>query len=90
MPDQALPDIPVPSGCPHCQTQNATVNRFCSLCGPPLDSEAGTAVLQDDIQRRRVDSIFDRMLKDPEFKEQSFRKLKAAVASPARLRCFAV
>ena len=69
--------------CSRCKTQNAAVNRFCSLCGLPLDSEAGAAALQDDIQRRQADGILDRMLEDPTFKEQFLRKLKDAVASVA-------
>ena len=85
MPDQALPDIHVPSGCQRCQAQNATINRFCTLCDLPLDSEASAAALQDDIQRRQADGILDRMLEDPAFKEQFLRKLKDTVGSPARL-----
>jgi hypothetical protein len=73
-----------PGSCLRCQTQNAAVNRFCSLCGLPLDSEAGAAAFQDDIQRRQADGILDQMLEDPAFKEQFLRKLKDTASQPAR------
>ena len=75
----------MPRSCRRCQTQNAAVNRFCSLCGLPLDPEATAAALQDDIQRRQADGILDRMLEDPAFKEQFLRKLKDTVTSTARV-----
>jgi hypothetical protein len=35
----------------------------------PLDSEASTTALQDDVQGRKEDGIPDRMLEEPAFKE---------------------
>jgi integrase/recombinase XerD len=73
-----------PKSCSRCKTQNPCTNRFCSLCGLPLDPGATAAALQDDIQRRQADGILDRMLEDPAFKEQFLRKLKDTVASGPR------
>ena len=82
--ETAIVESPLkPKPCSRCHTQNAAVNRFCSLCGLPLDAEATAHALQDDMQRRQADDILDRMLQDPAFKSQFLQKMKDVMAVPS-------
>jgi len=70
-----------PRTCVRCKTTNPATNRFCSLCGLPLDGEARTKLLQDDLGRREADRILDKMLEDPSFKRQFLSKVSEAVSA---------
>ena len=64
-----------PKRCQRCKTENPCANRFCSLCGLPLDPEATTELLGKDMERQQADDVLDRMLEDPAFKDQFLRRL---------------
>jgi len=69
-----------PRVCPRCETQNPCTNRFCSLCGQPLDEKVAMQMLKDDLQYRRADEILDSMLDDPAFRRQFMEKLNTLLS----------
>ncbi len=65
--------------CPRCRTDNPCTNRFCSLCGLPLDEKTRNNVMQGDFERRRADDLLDEMLEDPAFRQQFLGKLRGVI-----------
>lgn len=68
--------ILVPKKCIRCNTSNPASNKFCSLCGLPLDEKAGTEVIKQSLTRNQADTALDRMLEDPEFHDVFLRKAR--------------
>lgn len=75
-----------PKACPRCKTQNPFSNRFCSLCGLPLDEKASTKMLQDRMNQREADAILDTMLDDPAFRQHFHERLNSLVQAKVASR----
>lgn len=69
-------DILGPKQCIRCNTSNPASNKFCSLCGLPLDKKAGDELIKQSLTRSQADTTLDRMLEDPQFREIFLRKAK--------------
>ena len=69
-------DILAPKKCIRCNTSNPASNKFCSLCGLPLDEKAGTEVIKQSLTRNQADTTLDKMLEDPEFRDVFLRKAR--------------
>lgn len=65
-----------PKKCFKCRTINEATNRFCKLCGIPLNQEEAERILKADVDRTRADEIMNNLIKDPEILELIKKKLK--------------
>jgi ABC-type uncharacterized transport system ATPase subunit len=65
-----------PKKCFKCNTINEATNRFCKLCGLPLDKEEAERILKADVDRTQADEIMNTLIKDPEILELIRKKLK--------------
>jgi len=64
-----------PKKCSKCRTINEATNRFCKLCGLPLDQKEADRILKADVERSQADEIMNQLTKDPEILELIKRKL---------------
>lgn len=64
-----------PKKCPNCHIINEFTNRFCKLCGFVLDKEEAEKVMEDEFKRKKADSVMDKLIDDPEFRELLRNKL---------------
>lgn len=69
-----------PKDCRRCREENPGTNKFCSKCGMPLDRETMIEVVENDLSRKEADSLIDKMLEDPQFKNTFLIRLKDALA----------
>ena len=69
-------DILEPKRCTRCKTSNPASNKFCVLCGLPLDKKTGTEVIKQSLTRNQADTALDKMLEDPEFRDVFLRKAR--------------
>ncbi|MFX1562184.1 MAG: hypothetical protein ACFFDP_02625, partial [Promethearchaeota archaeon] len=74
--DQKQDHVLVPRKCVRCNTSNPASNKFCSLCGLPLDEKASTEVIEQSLTRNQADTALDKMLEDSEFREVFLRKAR--------------
>jgi len=65
-----------PKQCIRCNTSNPASNKFCNLCGLPLDEKTGVQVIKQSLAKNDADNILDKMLDDPQFQEIFVRKAK--------------
>jgi len=66
-----------PLECLRCHHKNQATNRFCSLCGLPLDAEASADAIRQTLERKKADHVLDSLLKDEEFREMFIEKLSS-------------
>lgn len=64
-----------PKKCIKCKTINEATNRFCKICGLPLDKEEAEKVIKADVERNQADEIMNKLIKDPEILELIKKKL---------------
>ena len=64
-----------PKKCLKCYTLNENTNRFCRLCGLPLNREESEKILRSDSERQQADQIMNNLIKDPEILELIKKKL---------------
>lgn len=64
-----------PKECARCKQVNQATNRFCSLCGLPLDDQAKAEVMKKDMDRKEADKVLDSLLEDQEFRELFMQKI---------------
>lgn len=74
-------DILAPKKCIRCNTSNPASNKFCSLCGLPLDQQAANGIIQESMKRKEADHILDQMLKDPQFRRIFLSKAQKLIQS---------
>ena len=65
-----------PKSCKRCNDVNPATNRFCRVCGLPLDDKIADEIIVNELKRRQADEIMDRLMKDEEFKKLLFNKIK--------------
>ena len=68
--------ILTPRICDRCNTNNPGNNKFCSLCGMPLDKETATSLIQQDLKIKSANDLLDEMIKDEKFKAVFIEKVK--------------
>ncbi|MCI0564101.1 MAG: hypothetical protein MN733_36965 [Nitrososphaera sp.] len=75
--------ILTPKTCDRCQLRNPSDNKFCSRCGITLDTETMNQIIKSDLNRNSADSVMERLLGDPKFREFFDEKLKEISRSVA-------
>ena len=65
-----------PLDCERCKESNQATNKYCSMCGFPLEEKTKTEVIQKTIERNEADQIMDRLFEDDEFRTIVRRELK--------------
>lgn len=65
-----------PKKCLKCHTINEATNKFCKICGFPLDKEEAEKLIRQDTERSQADEIMNKLIKDPEILELIKKKLK--------------
>ena len=65
-----------PIQCIRCKTINGVTNKFCKICGLPLNKEEAENILLRDVKLNEADDFMDKLFKDPEFQELFKRKIK--------------
>lgn len=65
-----------PKKCDRCQEINQFTNTFCNKCGMALDEHMKKELVQQEIVRNDADTIMDRMMGDPEFREMFVSKIR--------------
>jgi integrase/recombinase XerD len=76
--------ILVPKKCTRCATSNPASNKFCSLCGLPLDQQAATTIIQESMERKKADNFLDRMLEDPYFRQIFLNRAQRLSSNPTK------
>ena len=56
----------VPKTCLRCKTENETTNKFCKLCGIPLDTETQRELISKEVQQVEASKIMNTLLQDQE------------------------
>lgn len=64
-----------PRKCERCKTVNEVTNKFCKICGLPLDDEESGKIIEADLKRKQADDVMDRLVRDPEILELIRKKL---------------
>jgi hypothetical protein len=67
--DKQPENLLMPKECKRCKTTNQATNRFCCLCGLPLDEKVANEILVNDLKRKQADDVMDMLLEDDEFRE---------------------
>ena len=66
------PDQFKPVFCPRCNSNNSPASKFCTKCGYALSAEIAMQIENQDL---KSDSLIDKFLEDPQFKELLIRKI---------------
>lgn len=64
-----------PKKCLKCRTVNEATNKFCKICGLPLNEEERERIIKTETDRSIADSIMDQIVKDPEILELIKKKI---------------
>lgn len=65
-----------PIRCERCKVINETTNKFCKICGLPLDKKEAQRIIKEDVERTQADEIMNKLIQDDEIKELIKRKLE--------------
>ena len=77
--DKKEEKVLAPKQCPRCNTSNPASNKFCLLCGLPLDQQAAIGLIKDSLARKEADGILDKMLDDPQFRQTFLDKARELI-----------
>jgi len=77
--DKKEEKVLAPKQCPRCKTSNPASNKFCLLCGLPLDQQAAIGLIKDSLARKEADGIIDKMLEDPQFRQTFLNKARELI-----------
>lgn len=69
-----------PQKCSKCKATNEATNTHCKRCGMILDEDKQRELVARDVDRRQMDEVMSRLLKDKEVLELIGRKLRNAAA----------
>jgi len=73
-----------PKKCAKCRTINEVTNKYCKICGMPLDKEESERLIENDLKRNQADEVMNGLMKDSEILELIRDKLKAiSLESPS-------
>jgi site-specific recombinase XerD len=64
-----------PKKCFKCSTVNEITNRFCKICGMPLNKEDAQKIINADIDRQKADEIMNKLMQDKDVLEVIKQKL---------------
>jgi hypothetical protein len=56
-----------PIKCLKCKTMNEFTNRFCKICGFPLNKEDAEEILKKETERSVADEVMNNLMNDEEF-----------------------
>ncbi len=56
-----------PKTCPRCNTENEATNKFCKLCGLTLDKEESNKIIRQDLERKQMDEMMNKLVEDKDF-----------------------
>lgn len=71
----------IPVGCPRCKTENESTNRFCKLCGMPLDADAQKEIITREVTQGEASKLMDSILQDKEMVTMFMKRLQTLKAS---------
>lgn len=66
----------LPKACPRCKTENEATNKFCKLCGIPLDTETQHQLIVKEAQQTEANNLMNTLLKDKDVIALLTQKLK--------------
>jgi len=66
-----------PKKCLKCHTLNEMTNRFCKLCGLPLNKEDAQKIINADIDRQKADELMNQLIQDKDILELIKKKLNS-------------
>lgn len=65
-----------PKMCTRCKIVNEVTNKFCKICGLPLNKEEADKIIRIETDRQKADEIMNKLIQDPEVLELIKNKLK--------------
>jgi len=65
-----------PSKCSRCNTINEATNKFCKICGLPLNKEEAEKIIQRDLNLSEADNFMNKLFQDQEYQEFVKKKMK--------------
>lgn len=65
----------LPSICIRCKTENEATNKFCKLCGIPVDKETQRELISNEARTAEASNIMDNLLQDKEVMELLAKKM---------------
>lgn len=66
----------LPVECLRCKTSNKSTNKFCKLCGLPLDEVTQRSLLTEEFRQKEANKLMDTLLKDEDVLKLLMSKLK--------------
>jgi len=66
----------MPIQCLRCKTGNESTNKFCKLCGLPLDEVTQRNLLTEEFRHKEANRLMDSLLKDDKVVKLLMSKLK--------------
>jgi integrase/recombinase XerD len=66
-----------PRKCGKCKTINEVTNKYCKICGLPLDEKESERLIENDLKRNQADEVMNRLIKDSEVMELIKKKLNS-------------
>ena len=72
----------LPMDCMRCKTQNEATNKFCRLCGLPLDEQTQHDLITNEYRQKEAGKIMDLLLKDKEVMALLQKKMLEKVQQP--------
>ncbi len=57
----------MPKPCPRCKTENEATNKFCKLCGLILDRQESENLIKQELERKSMDEIMNKLVEDKDF-----------------------
>lgn len=65
-----------PKKCLRCYTKNETTNKFCKLCGLPLDNKEAEKIIKLDSEKMKANNLMEILFQDSELKNFIAKKLQ--------------
>jgi integrase/recombinase XerD len=66
-----------PRKCRKCKTVNEVTNKYCKICGMPLDEKESEKLIENDLKRNQADEVMNGLMKDPDILELIKMKLSS-------------
>ena len=65
----------IPIKCIKCNHDNESTNKFCKMCGLPLNQEEADEIIKADLERNQADEIMNKLMQDSEILKLIKKKL---------------
>jgi len=74
--DEVKGGVLLPKGCPRCKIENESTNKYCKLCGIPLDEEVQRELMMKEFKHDEAGKIMNLLLRDKEIVNLLSEKLQ--------------